>query len=246
MHAHHLLLDGGATGLIEADLGRNLSAGSSELPDIAAGLERLAEAHSREAEQVDAAQRRLTESVQRELAGEVATGGYPQSPPTSGGARRGVLRESVQITGSGYDAITKLAARAQVPLHVLVTAASVAVDAGRRSSTEAMVVHAIDNRFGEPALDVATCIVNSVAQSIRFPAFASVRDLVANVDRGYVKAVRRRWFREELYRRIYLTINRTPQTDALALNFLPDPCAPNCVRSSTACPLPQISGRSRA
>lgn len=226
MHAHHLLLDGGATGLIETDLGRNLSALSPKLPDVAAELERLAEAHRREAEQVDAAQQRLTESVQRELAGEATTGGYPQSPPTSGSARRGVLRESVQITGPDYEAITKLAARAQVPLHVLVTAAAVAVDAGRRSSTDALVVHAIDNRFGEPALEVATCIVNSVAQSVRFPAFASVRELVANVDRGYVKAVRRRWFREELYRRIYLTVNRTPQTDALALNFLPDPCAP--------------------
>lgn len=226
MHAHHLLLDGGATGLIEADLGRNLSAASAELPDMAAGLERLAEAHRREAEQVDAAQQRLTESVQRQLADEANTGSCSQSPPTSGNARRGVLRESVQIIGSDYEAIMKLAAQVQVPLHVLVTSASVAVDAGRRSSTDVLVVHAIDNRFGEPALDVATCIVNSVAQSVRFPAFASVRDLVANVDRGYVKAARRRWFREELYRRIYLTINRTPQTDALALNFLPDPCAP--------------------
>ncbi|MGB3474460.1 MAG: AMP-binding protein [Mycobacterium sp.] len=226
MHAHHLLLDGGATGLIEADLGCNLSALSPELPDVAAELEHLAEAHRREAEQVDAAQQRLTESVQRELAGEATAGGYPQSPPTSGSARRGVLLESVQITGPDYEAITKLAARAQVPLHVLVTAAAVAVDAGRRCSTDALVVHAIDNRFGEPALEVATCIVNSVAQSVRFPAFASVRELVANVDRGYVKAVRRRWFREELYRRIYLTVNRTPQTDSLALNFLPDPSAP--------------------
>ena len=226
MYAHHLLLDGGATGLIEADLGRNLSDSSSESPDMAAGLERLAEAHRREAEHVDAAQQRLTESVQREVAGEASTGGYPQSPPTSGSAHRGVMHESIQITGPDYEAITTLAARAQVPLHVLVTAASVAVDAGRRSSTDALVVHAIDNRFGDPALDVATCIVNSVAHSVRFPAFASVRDLVANVDRGYVKAVRRRWFREELYRRIHLTINRTPQTDALALNFLPDPCAP--------------------
>lgn len=226
MHAHHLLLDGGATGLIEADLGRNLSVVNSEPADVAAELERLAEAHRREGEQVDAAQQRLTESVQRELAGEATTGGCPQSPPTSGSARRGVLRESVQIIGPDYETITELAARAQVPLHVLVTAAAVAVDAGRRSSTDALVVHAIDNRFGEPALGVATCIVNSVAQSVRFPAFASLRDLVANVDRGYVKAVRRRWFREELYRRIYLTVNRTPQTDALALNFLPDPCAP--------------------
>lgn len=226
MRAHHLLLDGGATGLMEAELGRYLSAVSSELPDLAADLNRLAEAHRREAEQVDAAQQRLTESVQRELAGEANTGSYSQSPPTSGSASRGVLCESVQVTGSDYEAITKLAAREQVPLHVLVTAASVAVDAGRRSSTDALVVHAIDNRFGEPALDVATCIVNSVAQSVRLPAFASVRDLVATVDRGYVKAVRRRWFREELYRRIYLTINRTPQTDALALNFLPEPCAP--------------------
>ena len=139
MHAHHLLLDGGATGLIEADLGRNLSAVSTELPHLAAGFERLALAHRREAEQVDAARVRLTESVQRELADEANIGSHSPSPPTSGNARRGVLRESVQVTGSDYEAITKLAARAQVPLHVLVTSAAVAVDAGRRRSTDALV-----------------------------------------------------------------------------------------------------------
>ncbi len=226
MHAHHLLLDGGATGLIEAGLGQSLSTGSSPEPDVAAGLLRLAEAQRRETELVQVAQDRLTEAVRRELTEEAGVGRPPSPSPTSGTARRGVLRESVQITGADYTAITELAAREHVPLQVLVTAAAVAVDAARRQSTDALVVHAVDNRFGEPALNVATCVVNSVAQSVRFPAFASVRELVDVVDRGYVKAVRRRWLREELYRRIYLTINRSAQAEALTLNFLPEPCAP--------------------
>ncbi|WP_409427485.1 AMP-binding protein [Mycobacterium sp. SMC-11] len=226
VHAHHILLDGGATGLIEADLGRFLSNRSGEMPDVAAGLDRLAEAHRREAEKVRAAHHRLTESVQRELAADVNIGGQPQSPSASGSAQRGRLRESVQITGAGYDAIVTLAEQQQIPLHILVTAAAVAVDASRRHSADATVVHAVDNRFGEPDLDVATCLVNSVAQSVRFPAFASVRDLVSTLDRGYVKGVRRRWFREELYRRIYLTTSRAPQMEAVALNYLQQPCAP--------------------
>lgn len=226
VHAHHILLDGGATGLIEAHLGHYLSARTIEMPDMAAELDRLAEAHCREAEKVDAAHQRLTEPVQRELAADVHIGGQTHSPLASGSSHRGILRESVQIAGAGYDAVTALAEQQQIPLHVLVTAAAVAVDADRRNSTDALVVHAVDNRFGEPALDVATCLVNSVAQSVRFPTFASVGDLVAVIDRGYVKALRRRWFREEFYRRIYLTINRAPATEAIALNFLREPCAP--------------------
>lgn len=225
VHAHHILIDGGATGLIEAHLGHYLSTGNVEMPDAAAELDRLAEAHRREAEKVHAAHQRLTEPVQRELAADVQLGGQPHSARASGSAHRGILRESVQVAGAGYDAIIALAEQQQIPLHVLVTAAAVAVDADRRNSTDALVVHAVDNRFGEPALDVATCLVNSVAQLVRFPAFASARDLVTAVDRGYVKVVRRRWFREELYRRIHLTINRAPQTEALAFNFLPEPCA---------------------
>lgn len=226
VHAHHILLDGGATGLIEADLGRFLSEQPGEMPDVTVQLDRLAEAHRRESEKVDAAHQRLTATVQRELAAEVHIGGAAASPAASGQAQRGMLRESVKISGPEYEAITALAEQQQIPLHVLVTAAAVAVDAQRRNSTEALVVHAVDNRFAEPALNVATCLVNSVAQSLRFPAYASAEDLVTAVDRGYVKAVRRRWFREELYRRIYLTIHRAPQTEALALNFLPEPCAP--------------------
>ncbi|BBY33248.1 hypothetical protein BST33_11155 [Mycolicibacter minnesotensis] len=226
MHAHHLVLDGGGTGLIEASLGNNLSVESVPAPDVAAGLNLLAEAQRRETELVAVAHDRLTSSVQRELTAEVSPGGLPPSSVASASARRGVLRESLQITGDDYVAITDLAAKKQVPLQVLVTAAAVAVDAARRQSTDALVVHAVDNRFGEPALNVATCVVNSIAQLVKFSAFTSVHELVAAVDRGYVKALRRRWFREELYRRIYLTVNRTPQTDVLTLNFLAEPCAP--------------------
>ncbi|ORV46515.1 hypothetical protein AWC02_10800 [Mycolicibacter engbaekii] len=225
VHAHHILLDGGATGLIEADLGRCLSDPLIEAADVTAGLDRLIEAHSREREKVHAAHQRLAEAVQRELAAEPLLGGQSQSSAASGSARRGYLCESVQISGTDYDALMELAEHQQVPLPVLLTTATVAVDAARRDSTEALVVHAVDNRFGEPALDVATCLVNSVAQSVRFPAFASVGELVETVDRGYVKTVRRRWFREELYRRIYLTTHRAPATEAIALNFLREPCA---------------------
>ncbi|MGV0626060.1 AMP-binding protein [Mycolicibacter minnesotensis] len=225
VHAHHILLDGGATGLIEADLGRYLSAEDTAPPDPAAGLHRLAEAHRREAQKVQAAHDRLTETVRRELAAEPHLGGPPASQPAAGSARRGMLRESVQITGADYQALAALADQQQIPLHTLVTAAAVAVDADRRHSTDALVVHAVDNRFGDADLDVATCLVNSVAQPVRFPALTSVRELAGALDRGYVKAVRRRWFREELYRRIYLTVHRAPQTEALALNYLPQPCA---------------------
>ncbi|KKB98396.1 AMP-binding protein [Mycolicibacter arupensis] len=226
VHAHHILLDGGATGLIEADLGRYLSASVIEMADVATGLDRLAQAHLREIDQVHAAHQKLTDVVQREIATGAHLGGQTQSCAAAGSARRGFLRESVQIHGADYDALMALVELQQIPLPVLLTAAAVAVDAARRNSTEALVVHAVDNRFGEPALDVATCLVNSVAQSVRFPAFASVRDLVEAIDRGYVKTARRRWFREELYRRIYLTVHRASATEALALNFLREPCAP--------------------
>lgn len=226
VNSHHILLDGGATGLIEAALGRYLSAPAIEMADVTDGLNRLAQAHSRETEKVHEAHQRLTDTVQRELAAGAHLGEQAPSSATAGSARRGFLRESVQIRDADYDTLMSLVEAQQVPLPVLLTAAAVAVDAARRNSTEALVVHAVDNRFGEPALDVATCLVNSVAQSVRFPAFASARDFVENVDRGYVKTARRRWFREELYRRIYLTVNRAPATEAIALNFLREPCAP--------------------
>src|SRR5581483_10987496 len=115
----------------------------------------------------------------------------------------------------------------QVPLNVLVAAAAVAVDASLRQSTEGLLVHPVDNRFGDPDLNVASCLVNSVAHAVRFSPFASVQDVVRMLDRGYVKAVRRRWFREEHYRQMYLAINRTSHVEALTLNFIRQPCAPD-------------------
>ena len=130
------------------------------------------------------------------------------------------------ISGNAFDAILALSEAKQVPLNVLVAAAAVAVDASLRQSTEGLLVHAVDNRFGDPDLNVATCLVNSVAHSVRFSPFASVQDVVRMLDRGYVKAVRRRWFREEHYRRMYLAINRTSHVEALTLNFIRQACAP--------------------
>lgn len=226
MHAHHLLLDGGAIGLIEADLGRYLSDGASEMPYIAVGLAHLAVAHRCEAAKVHAAYQRLAEVVHREIADEARGVGHGQlSHDAPGGVARGIRREVVRITGADYDEIAAFAGQQQVPMNVLVAAAAVAVDASHRHSTESLLVHTVDNRFGDSELNVATCLVNSVAQWVRFPVFASMQDVVRALDRGHVKAVRRRWFREEHYRRIYLAINRTAQVEALALNFLREPCA---------------------
>ncbi|MGV1005128.1 MAG: AMP-binding protein [Candidatus Nanopelagicales bacterium] len=228
VETHHMLLDGGATGLIEADLARNLGAGGVvETPSVIDGLVRLAEANSREARKAGEALERLSDVVKREITDEARHGGGGQVRQDSPGtAARGILRESVLICGPGYDRVLALSERNQVPLNVLVAAAAVAVDASLRQSTESLLVHAVDNRFGDPDLGVASCLVNSVAQSFRFPAFASVRDVVRALDRGYVKALRRRWLREEQYRRMYMAINRTPNVEALTLNFLREPCAP--------------------
>ncbi len=228
VHTHHLVVDGGATGLIEAELARQLSAGrSTEVPSVTEGLTKLAEAHRREASKTEEALERFGDLVKRELTDETHRGGYGQSSnDTVGTAAKGVLRESVRISGPAYDAILALSEEKQVPLNVLVATAAVAVDASLRHSTEGLLVHAVDNRFGEPDLNVASCLVNSVAHAVRFPPFASVQDVVRTLDRGYVKAVRRRWLREEQYRRMYLAINRTSHVESLTLNFLREPCAP--------------------
>lgn len=228
VETHHMLIDGGATGIIEADLARNLDAGGvAETPSVIDGLVRLAEANRREARKAGEALERLSDVVKRELADEARHGGYGQVRQDGPGtAARGILRESVLVRGAGYDRVLALSERNQVPLNVLVAAAAVAVDASIRQSTESLLVHAVDNRFGDPDLNVASCLVNSVAQSFRFPAFAAVRDVVRALDRGYVKALRRRWLREEQYRRMYMAINRTPNVEAVTLNFLREPCAP--------------------
>ncbi len=113
-----------------------------------------------------------------------------------------------------------------VALNVLVAAAATAVEASIRHTTECLLVHAVDNRFGDPELAVVTCLVNSMAQPVEFSPYASAAEVVGAVDRGYVKAGRRRWLREEHYRRMYLAINRTTSVRTLTLNFLREPCAP--------------------
>jgi len=229
VHTHHILLDGGATGIIEADLARYLAAdGLAELPSVSAGLARLAEAHRGEADKVEESLRRVAPAVQRELADDARRGGAGlgggDSPAT---ASQGVLHESVRVCGDAFEALLAFSEAKQVPLNVLVAAAAVAVDASIRQSTEGLLVHTVDNRFGNPDLNVATCLVNSVGHPVRFAPFASVADVVAALDRGYVKALRRRWLREEHYRRMWLAINRTTHVAALTLNFIREACVPD-------------------
>lgn len=226
VHTHHILLDGAATAIIEADLARHLG-DPGQQPSPATALDSVAVAHRSESAHVAQATERHGAAVHRELT-EQALRGNP-TPGAAGAALgtagRGVLRESRRVTGRAYDEIVALAESRQVPLNILVSAAAVAVHAGLRQSTEGLLVHPVDNRFGAPELNVATCLVNSVAQPVRFPPFASVRDVVTAIDRGYVKAVRRRWFREERYRRMQLAITRSAHIEALTVNFLRGRCA---------------------
>ncbi|MGJ6126734.1 AMP-binding protein [Mycolicibacterium sp. Y3] len=228
-HTHHILFDGGATGIIEADLARYLAVGNTaRKPGLVRSMDIVAEAHRHEGELVERARQRYSAVVRRELSEEALSVGdvVGVTASTPGTAARGVLRDSVRLQAEAHDAIVALAAARQIPINVLVAAAAVAVHASERLSTQTLLVHPVDNRFGDPTLDVATCLVNSVAQMIRFAPFASVGDVVHALDRGYVKAVRRRWFREELYRRIYLTINRHTHIEALTVNYMRGLCAP--------------------
>ncbi len=228
IHAHHLLLDGGAIGVIETDLGRRL-AGPDEPENVcaSAALAKIAAAHDLEAVKAEESLQRFGVAIQRELAEASRHGGHGLSlGEGTAGAARGVLQESVTLSGKAFDAIEALSEAKQVPLNILVAAASIAVDASLRQSTSTLLLHAVDNRFGEPDLNVATCLVNSIAHPVRFPAFASVCDVVQALDRDYVRASRRRWLREEQYRRMYLAINKTSHVEALTFNFIRETCAP--------------------
>lgn len=225
--AHHILLDGGAIGIIEAHLGRFLAGdGSAETTCIRDGLTAVATAHHREAIRIDESRERLSTIVRQELTATALTGGCGMAADVAATASKGVLIESTVLRGADYDAILDLADRENVALNVLVAAAATAVEASIRHTTECLLVHAVDNRFGDPELAVATCLVNSMAQPVEFSPYASAAEVVGAVDRGYVKAGRRRWLREEHYRRMYLAINRTTSVRTLTLNFLREPCAP--------------------
>ncbi|OBI89278.1 peptide synthase [Mycobacterium asiaticum] len=238
VHTHHILLDGGATGIIENDLARHLADAGSENASATEGLTRLAAAHRREAAKVDEALQRVGPVVQRELTDDARRGLHNSgSDEPHGAAAKGVLRESVTLSGNAFAAIRALSEDKQVPLNVLVAAAAVGVFSSLRQSTDNLLVHAVDNRFGDPELDVATCLVNSVAHPVRFSPFASVADLVSTLDRGYVRAVRRRWLREEHFRRMYFAINRTTQVETLTLNFIREACAPNLRRYLSETPI---------
>ncbi len=227
VRTHHILLDGGATGIIETDLARFLAPNiDHETPCIRAGLVRLANAHRREAERVEGARQRLAHNVRQELVDDAHRPDQMEASDSPATAATGVLQESVTLTGRPYQALVALSEAQHIPLNILVATAALAVNASLRQSTQCLLVHAVDNRFGDPDLNVATCLVNSIAHSVRFPAFVSVHDLLRTLDRSYVKAVRRRWIREEHFRRMYMATNHTSHMDTLTLNFIREPCAP--------------------
>nr|WP_078324724.1 AMP-binding protein [Mycobacteroides salmoniphilum] len=227
-YCHHVLLDGGSTAAIEADLGRYLAGrGGREKTSVGDALARVAEAHRRETAKADEAATRFADQVQREISDAVLLGGFAEDVAHSSvTAARGVLQESVAISGKAFEELLSLAEEKQLPLNIVVAAAAVAVQASLRQTTACLLVHAVDNRFGDPELDVATCLVNSVAHPVWFPPYASVNDVVRALDRDYVRAARRRWLREEQYRRMYLAINKTPHIDGLTFNFIRQSCAP--------------------
>ncbi|SKW11967.1 peptide synthase [Mycobacteroides abscessus subsp. massiliense] len=105
--------------------------------------------------------------MQRELADASHTGGYGHGAGGGPvGAARGVLRESFTLSGKAFEKIETLSEAKQVPLNILVAAAAIAVDASLRQSTATLLIHAVDNRFAEPDLNVATCLVNSIIRSV--------------------------------------------------------------------------------
>lgn len=224
---HHILLDGAATAIIEADLARHLG-DAEQKPSTTAGLAALAAAHRSERGKVAESTERHVAALRRELTEDALRGNSAPGAVEAGlgTAGRGVLRESSRVAGRAYDEIVALAEARQVPLNILVATAATAVHASLRQNTEALLVHPVDNRFGAPELNVATCLVNSVAHPVRFAPFAAVRDVVTAVDRGYVKALRRRWFREERYRRMHLAITRGAPVDALTVNYMRGRAAP--------------------
>ncbi|WBP92743.1 AMP-binding protein [Mycolicibacterium neoaurum] len=232
LHCHHLLIDGAGTAIVESTLGALLAAGTdaavhADDAELAAAFAALDRAHDLEAELVENARVRFGDAVRAELTAQARdTGAELLAADLTGGTAKGVLIESVSITGDAFESLQTLAEAEQLPINVLAATAALAVDAGRRQSTDALIVHTVDNRFGTPDLNVATCLVNSIAHRVRFAPFASVADVARNVDRAYVKALRRRWLREEQYRRMFLAINHASQVAALALNYLPAPCSP--------------------
>ncbi|MUM20057.1 MULTISPECIES: AMP-binding protein [unclassified Mycobacteroides] len=244
IQAHHLLLDGGAVGVVEADLARHLaSAPAVDIPCFSEGMAKLSVAHNRENVKADESLQRFARTVRDELADaarHAGQGRMVEPPPSS--AAKGVLRESITLSGKAFDAVVALAESRQVPLNILVAAASVAVNASLQQSTTTLLIHAVDNRFADPDLDVATCLVNSIAHPVRFAAFASVRDVVRALDRDYVRASRRRWLREEQYRRMYLAINRTSHVEALTFNFIRETCAPALRPFLSEAPVPTDIG----
>lgn len=232
LHCHHVLIDGAGTAIVESTLGALLAAGPDSVvhtdAEMAVAFAALHRAHHHEADLVENARARFGDAVRAELTAQARDGagiGH-MAPDLAGGAAKGLLVESVPITGHVFESLHALAETEHIPLNVLVATAALAVDSGTRQSTDSLLVHAVDNRFGAPELGVATCLVNSVAHRVRFAPFASVADVVRDVDRAYVKALRRRWLREEQYRRMFLAINHTSRVETLTLNYLPQPCSP--------------------
>ncbi|MDO3400293.1 AMP-binding protein [Mycolicibacterium neoaurum] len=232
LRSHHLLIDGAGTNIVESTLGALLAVGPdttvhTDDAEMAAAFSALHRAHQHEADMVEDARARFGDVVRAELTAQARDAGAAHlAADLGGGTAKGILVESVSVTGHAFESLRALAETEQVPINVLVATAALAVDSGRRQSTDNLLVHAVDNRFGAPELEVATCLVNSMAHRVRFAPYASVADVVRKVDRAYVRSLRRRWLREEQYRRMFLAINHTSQVETLALNYLPAPCSP--------------------
>ncbi|WP_297006435.1 AMP-binding protein [uncultured Corynebacterium sp.] len=230
IEAHHLVVDAGSLAVIEDTLAVSLSGGYRDRSPVSAGVravERIRAVHMSDRERCAAAERRFRDTVRAELdACPVAGGGAPDRHQVV--ARRGCVKSRRTLTGRENAAVRMLAATCRVPVTGVLIAAVAAVAAADRGAAAVNLVHTLDPRYlpgGEDCSGEVTCLVNSVMQILEFSPFISIRELVTAVDRGYVRARRRAWFREEQLHRELLR-SGMDVSDQVAVNILRQRVAP--------------------
>lgn len=246
IEAHHLVVDAGSLAVIEDTLAASLSEESGDRSPASAGIsapvavsasDRIRAVHLSDRERCAAAGKRYRDTVRAELDASVLTGGgVPDRHPV--GAQRGCETSRRTLTGQEEAAVRMLAATCRVPVTGVLIAAVAAVAAADHGTAAANLVHTLDPRYlpgGEGCSGEVTCLVNSVMQILEFSPFLSVRDLVTAVDRGYVRARRRAWFREEQLHRELLR-SGTDVSDLVAVNILRQRAAPALVPFLAAAP----------
>lgn len=224
MEAHHLILDGGAVNLLEEDLGRILRDGPDDPPPLATSVDKLRHAHAAERDHAAQAAHRHRDHVRTELHNSHGPCTTTEPDTVEEQAFRAWCTTTTVVDGDHLRALRDTADNHQVSVPVLLTAGLVAHTAARLQSTDVRVLHAVDPRFIDHRLRVASCLVNTMFQRVSFSAAASWSTLIRTVDKTMVAAQRRGMFREELLRREALRAGALPAGN-LTINVLRRPVA---------------------